>query len=411
MKDMDISKTVFGNGLTLITVCRESDIFSIGVGIKAGSLLEDENNNGISHLVEHMLFKGTSKRDMAALNSDIEKLTGDIDIYTTYHQTVLNASVMKNRAEQIIEIISDMLMNSAFPRREFNLEKKVISEEIKMEKDDCENAAYSGLYKTVFKENWYKYNITGTRKTLMHLKRDAAKKFYKENYVPGNVCICTASSFPHEQMAAMVYKYFGGWHGEKTKQIVSIPRDFSNRKVLRHKKGITQSHIVYGFDINSLDKKERIALALLNKKFGSGPNSVLFRELRDLKGYAYNVYSDIDFIPEIRMLYIYAAVSCENLKNSLNIIDSIVDRFSAGNIYLNEGNLRMIKDMFITEIEIAMESSEQMIDYLLEGQLNYNNPKEYEKDLSIMEDVHIEDLKNTAKQVLQKPVIYILNRS
>lgn len=409
MKKVDVKKTILPNGLVLINARRESDIFSIGAGIRAGSLYEDKLSNGMSHMVEHMLFKGTKKRDRKKLNDDIESLAGEFDIYTTYHETILNASTMKDRAEKCIEIISDLLINSSLPVNEFRMERKVIIEEIKMERDDPEDNAYLGLYKMVFPEDWHKFHITGSIKSVKSMDADAAKQFYREFYTPANTALCIVSPYSHEEINDMVNRYFGIWQGTGRQGFTVRPRGTFGNRVEGHKKGLGQAQVLYGFDMQGLSRREEIALALLNKKIGSGANSVLFRELRDNRGYAYNVYSDTDYIDGIKMFYIYAAVSKENTKNTVSIIDDTVERFASGSLIPDSRGISLIKDIFITDTAIAMESHGHMVDYLLDGEMGYNNPLEYENILSVMKDIGEEDLKNVAAKILKNPAVYILS--
>lgn len=408
MRQININKHILPNGLRLITVQNESDLFSIGVGIRAGSLYEDESNSGISHMVEHMLFKGTSNRDVEKLNDDMEKLAGDLDIYTTYHETVLTAGVMKYKARDCLEVICDILTRSIFPPKELRLEKKVIAEEIKMTKDDLEDYSYLNLYRTAFPDRWHKYMIAGSIKSVRAIKRQALYDFYKSYYVPKNTVICIASSYSDSMVLEMVENYFGEWEGGNRKEIPCEDYSILPKKVMGHKKGIEQAHILYGFDIHDLNRREQVALAILNKKIGSSANSVLFREMRDKKGYAYNVYSDMDLIKGIGMFYIYAAVSRENMKNSIDLIDDIISRFNKRLMVVDDESIKTIREMFQTDTAASMESPAHMVDYLLDGEMGYDNPLEYQNVLSIMEKINTEDVYNVAGKILKNPVIHIL---
>jgi predicted Zn-dependent peptidase len=220
MRKVQVDKTVLENGLTVVTSHRDSDIFSMAVGVKVGSLNEDVSNNGISHMIEHMLFKGTLKRDVELLNDDIERLAGNFDVYTTYHQTVLSVDVMKDKANDSLEIMSDMLMNAVFPEKEFKLEKKVIIEEIKMSKDDAEDCSYLGLYKAAFHENDFKYHIAGTIKSVKGIKLETLRGFYEEYYRPNNTIICVVSSYTHEEILDIVKRYFSKWERKEIQNLL-----------------------------------------------------------------------------------------------------------------------------------------------------------------------------------------------
>lgn len=408
MRWIDIKKRILSNGMRLITVKNESDLFSIGVGIRAGSLFEDECDSGISHMIEHMLFKGTSSRDVEKLNDDMERLAGDIDIYTTYHETVLTAGVMKDKARDCLDIISDILMRSIFPPKELNLEKKVIVEEIKMTKDDLEDFSYLGLYRAAFPDRWHKYMIAGSIKSVRSMKRQSLIDFYKSFYVPKNTVICIASSYDNSEILNMVENFFGEWQGGDQKEIPDECHPVVPQKVVRRKKGIEQAHILYGFDISGLSRREQIALAVLNKRIGSSPNSILFREMRDKKGYAYNVYSDMDLIKGIGLFYIYAAVSRENLKKSTALIDDIVSRFNKGLTAVDDESIKTIREMFQTDYAASMESPTHTVDYLLDGEIGYGSPLEYQNVLDIMESINADDVRNIANKLLKDPVIHIL---
>lgn len=413
MRKIDTRESVLHNGLKVISVHTDSDIFTIGSSIKTGSLYESKYENGISHLIEHMLFKGTKKRSAAALNEDIERLAGDIDVYTTYNYTSLNASVLKTNAEKCIEIIADMFINAAFPSKELKLEKNVIAEEIKMDKDNIEDITYEGLYKLAFLDNAYKLNITGTLKTVKAISRRNIIDYYKKNYIPKNTIICTVSSYSHEEIVQIIKKYFYIWNNEEQNR---SSFNFNFRDLIlpctktKKKSGITQCHILYGFDINNLSRKEEIILTIINRKLGGGSNSILFKELRDNKGYAYNVYSDMDFTEGIKLLFIYTAVSKDNLKDTIKAIDGIISKFGQDDNIFNELDLKTMKDIFNTEIVAALESPHDMIDYLLNGEINYNNYKEYEYFLSEIDNIKLEDIYILMKKIFlnTEPIKYIL---
>lgn len=408
MKEIQINKTILPNGLKIITSYREGNLFSMGVGVKVGSLFENGNNNGISHMIEHMIFKGTTRRNRDILNDDIEKLAGDFDIYTSYNQTVLTIDTMKKHAKDSLDIVSDMLMNASFPEKEFRLEKKVIIEEIKMTKDDPEDWSYLGLYKTAYPERWHKYHIAGTIKSVKGLKVDMLKEFYKNYYVPNNTVICIVSSYTHEEVLEMIDEYFTPWQEKQVEKLIVESVDVKPGKVIRHKKGIGQVHLLYGFDIQNLSKKEEIILSLLNEKIGAGANSILFKELRDKRGYAYSLYSDIDFITNLKMFYIYAGISEENLRATLDVINTIILKLKNRELLIDETSINLLKEIFNTNTEIRLESSSSIVDYLMDGEMNYGNPEEYKLEIELMKEINFEDVLMVIDKVFKEPIIHVL---
>ncbi|MEF9952738.1 MAG: pitrilysin family protein [Clostridium sp.] len=402
-----IKKSTLENGLKVITYQIDGNIFSLGFGVKVGSLYEDEKVSGISHLIEHMLFKGTKTRNIDAFNDDLEELATEMDIYTSYDQTVLEIGVIKTKAERALEIVSDMIINPVFDEDEFKLEKKVILEEIKMGEDDPEDIAYLGLYQEAFGDKAYKYHIAGSIKSVKGITRDEAIDFHSSYYRPNNSIICVVSSYSHEEVENMVSSYFGDWKaGEITsfkEEVMTIP----TKVIKKHKKGISQSHIIYAFDLQHLTREESIMLTLFSEKIGSGGNSILFKELRDKRGLAYSTYTDIDFMKNLKMLYIYAGVSSENINEACTVIEDVVeevrDKFD-----LTEKSLELIKERFIIDTEVTLQSSSSIVDYLMQGEIEYNSPLEYKEVLGVMEKVTVKDIKNLSKKVFNSPLVYIL---
>ena len=147
---------------------------------------------------------------------------------------------------------------------------------------------------------------------------------------------------------------------------------------------------------------------MINKRLGGGGNSILFRELRDKRGYAYNVYSDMDLNGMIGMFYIYAAVSQENLSAASATIDRTVDEFADSDVPIGSETLELIKDIFVTNLSIAMESPSDMIQYIMEGEMEYGDPLEYQRMLSIMDSISVRDIRDTARRILKNPFIHIL---
>ena len=407
MNKNKLKKSILDNGLKLITYEVEGDIFSVGLAVKVGSLYENRKTSGISHLIEHMLFKGTKNRNIDEFNNDLEELATEMDIYTSYDQTVLSIDVIKNKSEKALEVISDMIINPSFDEKEFNLEKKVVLEEIKMGEDDPEDMAYQGLYKEAYPSNWYNYYIAGDEVSVKGIKRIDAINHHKKYYIPNNSLICVVSSYPHEKVLESIEKYFGHWEkGEET--ILNNIKSIIPCKTIREsKEGISQAHIIYAFDISKLTRKESIILTLLSEKIGSGGNSILFKELRDKRGLAYSVYSDIDFMRNLKMLYLYAGVSIENINETCEVIEKII--YDTKNSFsITEKSLDLLKERFIIDTEVALQSSQNMIDYILQGEIEYNNPLEYLNVLEIMKKVTIDDLKSICKKVFTHPLTYIL---
>jgi predicted Zn-dependent peptidase len=232
--------------------------------------------------------------------------------------------------------------------------------------------------------------------------------YYRKRYIPGNTVICAVSPYPHSEVVELIERYFGSWQGESACDLEMGRFKMQPCKVSRRRKGIGQTHVLYGYDIQDLDRLEEAALILLNRKIGEGPGSILFRELRDKKGYAYNVYSDMDLIESFKFIYIYAAISGEKLKDTISTIDCIIEGLKRGEPSFDEEKIRLIRDNFITNTVVDLESPHNIVDYILDGELNHGNASEYLNMLELMESVKPEDIKRVLDKVFINPIIHIL---
>ncbi|KMT22580.1 M16 family metallopeptidase [Clostridium cylindrosporum] len=402
-----LKKSILKNGLKVITYEAEGNIFSLGFGVKVGSLYENEKVSGISHLIEHMLFKGTKNRNIDEFNMDLEELATEMDIYTSYDQTVLGIDVIKTKADKAMEIVADMMMNPLFDDKEFKLEKKVILEEIKMGEDDPEDIAYQGLYKEAFPSRWHNYYIAGTLKSVKATTKEEVIEHHKKYYVPNNSIMCVVSSYSHEEVLQIAERHFGDWKEGEVEAVIEEHIDIPFKKVKKHKKGISQAHVIYAFDIQNLTREESIVLTLFSEKIGSGGNSILFKELRDKRGLAYSVYSDIDFMNNLKMMYIYAGVSSENVNETCLVIDDMIN-YIKGEFKITEKSLSLLKERFIIDTEVTLQSSSTIVEYMMQGEIEYNNPLEYLEVLKVMNEVSTKELEEIASKVFNNPLIYIL---
>ncbi|MEG0641792.1 MAG: pitrilysin family protein, partial [Clostridium sp.] len=267
--------------------------------------------------------------------------------------------------------------------------------------------AYQGLYKEAYKDSWHNYHIAGTLKTVKGISRDNAVEHHSKFYVPNNSILCVVSSYSHEEVRKMVDCYFGKWESREIEKIIEHAQKIPTKKIQKYKKGISQAHIIYAFDIQHLTRQDSIVLTLLSEKIGSGGNSILFKELRDKRGLAYSVYTDIDFMKNLKMLYIYAGVSSENVDETCTVIEEIVSEIK-DNFNISEKSLSLLKERFVIDTEVTLQSSSSIVDYLIQGEIEYNSPLEYKEVLRVMEGVTVEDLQTISKKVFNNPLTYVL---
>ncbi len=404
----DLKRSTLENGIDLVTIKRDTQLASIQIGVKIGSIYEKIEEKGIAHFVEHMLFKGTNNRNNKQLNEELEQLAGEYNAYTDYTCTVYSITALNDELTSSLEILSDMLQNSVFPEKEIEKERGVILAEIRTSKDDVEDFSFRKTLDSAFKKSSIKIDAAGKESTVRKFKREDLLGFYEEFYVPNNTCITIVSPNEHEIVLDLVTKYFHGWKDRSFKKGNVIVEDNVTIKKVSYKKEIEQSTIVYLYTFHNLSKQEELALRILNYKLGESANSVLFRKLREEKGLAYDVYSELDVTEDVKLLIIYTSVNEQDVDEALSIIDEVINNIKAEKIILDERNVSLMKKVLNTAVVGTLEDSIQLGNYVLHQIIDNEDIYEFIDDMDNMENIKSKDIYDIAKKVLSNPTVHIL---
>lgn len=404
----DTSEITLVNGIKLITIKRDTQISSVHVGINIGALYEREEERGIAHFIEHMLFKGTKNRDNETLNNELENLGGEYNAYTDYNCTVFSSTTLSEEVENSIKLLADLVSNSIFPKEQIEKERGVIVAEIKSVKDDLEELSFEEVNKAAFTNSPLKCDVIGKEKYIRKMTREALVAFYNTYYVPNNCYITIVSNHEHEYIKSLIEKYFGHWKEKKfVKPPVSLEKNLHKTKI-SHKKDIEQSTIVYLYSFNDLTAEEELALRVLNHKLGESSNSILFRELREERGLAYDIYTMLDLSDKIKTLYIYTSVSEEYVKEAIDTIDNCICDIAGERVVFDDSTINLMKKVFKTAVASTVEDSTDLGNYVLHQAMEEEYIYQFVEDMKNMDRIRKEDLYNVARKVLQKPTVHIL---
>ncbi|KRU24767.1 insulinase [Clostridium sporogenes] len=404
----DAKKTILKNGITLVTIKKDTQIAAIHAGIKIGSIYESEKEKGISHFIEHMLFKGTKYRDNETLNRELENLGGEYNAYTDSNSTVCSITVLEEELEKSIEILGDMFQNCLFPQEEIEREREVILSEIRGSKDDLEDYSFKKVNETAFDKSPLKYDTLGNEKIVKSFTRDKFIKFYERYYVPNNCFISIVSDFPHNYVVSIVEKYFKDWLWKEFKREKVLKEKNRFLKKVSYKNNVEQSTVVYLFTLHGLSKKEELALTILSHRLGESGNSVLFRELREKRGFAYDVYTDLDLSPYVKTLYIYTSVGRENVDETLDVINNCIESIKKGSIGFDSNTINLMKKILKTAIAFTLEDVTDIGNYAFHQIIDEENIFQFYEDMKDLDGIKEEDIYNVANKVLNKPTIHIL---
>lgn len=404
----DLKRYTLENGVDLVTIKKDTQLASIHIGVKIGSIYERAEEKGIAHFVEHMLFKGTVNRTNEQLNEELEQRAGEYNAYTDYNSTVYSITALNDELEASLELLSDMLQNSTFPKEEMEKERGVILAEIRSSSDDIEDFSYRKTLEHAFKKSSIKIDTAGKQSTVKKFSREDLISFYKEYYVANNSCVTIVSPNDHEVVFELVKKYFDHWEkGNYKKGNVIVEENIPIKKITL-KKQIEQSTIIYLYTFNNLNKQEELALRILNYKLGESANSILFRKLREDKGLAYDIYSELDATKDVKLLIIYTSVNEEDVEEAISIIDTVLMDIKSEKIILDERNISLMRKVLNTAVVGTLEDSTQLGNYILHQVIDEEDIYEFIDDMDNMENIKSKDIYKIANKVLINPTVHIL---
>ncbi len=404
----DTMETYLENGLRLITIKKETQIASLNIGVMVGAVCEEKQERGISHFIEHMLFKGTVNRDNEKLNSDLENLGGEYNAYTDYMSTVFNTTTLNEELDVSLELISDLLQHPTFLEEHIEKERGVILAELRSGKDDVEDLSFQKINDMAFTHSPLKIDVIGKEEIVKSISREDLIRYYNNHYVSNNTVITVVSSYEHEYVIELVKKYFSRWkRKEVNKPILNFEKNKDKIKIT-HRDNMEQSTIIYLYTFNDLTKKEELALRILNHKFGESSNSILFRELREDRGLAYDIYTSLDLTNNLKTLYIYAAVAPEDVDATIETINNCIEKIKEEIIVFDGNTINLMKKVFKTAIASTLEDSTDLGNYVVHQAMEEDNLYQFNEDMENLNYIVAQDLYEVAKKVLNKPTIHVL---
>ncbi|OOM79556.1 protease 3 precursor [Clostridium puniceum] len=406
--NFDVKRHTLANGLEVITINKDTQIAAINIGVKVGALYENIEEKGISHFIEHTLFKGTTSRSDEELNEELEALGGEYNAYTDYDATVYTISCLMEEFKNAVELLGDMIINPAFDKEEIEKERGVILSEIRMSKDDIEDFSFKNVNKIAFTNSPLKYEVTGLEENVSRFTRDEILSYYNKYYTPENALITMVSSLNHDEAIKLVEEHFKEWLGEKVNPIEIIKEKNKEIIEISYKKDIEQSTIVYLFTFNDLEKSDELPLRILNHRLGESSNSLLFREVRENRGLAYDIYTHLEITSSIKTLYIYTAVGEENVDETKDAIDEILKNLVDGNIKIVDKDLNIMKKVHKTAVISTLEDSSELCNYMLHQALEDEDIFEFVKDMDRLNNLDTIKINEVGEKVLKNPTIHIL---
>ena len=345
---------VFDNGLKLV-VAEMKGLLSVscGVLVKTGSANESEKENGISHFIEHTMFKGTKKRSAFEISDFVDSIGGQINAYTSKQMTCYYTHTTKEHFEDSMEVLSDIFFNSVFDKEELRKEKGVVIEEINMSEDSPEDLCLDLLSESFFGNTGLGQTILGSAKNVRSFSRDSILKYMDKYYAADNVVIAVAGNVSINEAEKLAAKYFA----DNFKRLKSAPQKEAKPALpmhLKKSKKIEQSHIGICMPSISLKDERRDAVNIANIVLGGGMSSRLFQKVREDLGLCYSVYSYLSCYRNTGVLEVYAGVNTENRDLALNAILDEINKFKKDGI--TEKEFARGKEQLKSSLVLGQES-------------------------------------------------------
>ena len=371
---------------------------SIGVWVRVGSMYENRQNNGMAHVIEHMMFKGTSHRTAADIANEMTAIGGNMDAFTCKDCTCYYAKTLDIYAEQALDILGDMMCNSLFDEKELKKELGVILEEIDMYEDSPEDLVHEHLQMAVWEDHPLGYLISGEKDTVSGFTREKLMKFFEQFYVGENIVISVAGHFDEEAMRAWIGRCFG--------QIPQGCRSYSGcapkfKPVLwTREKDIEQNHICLAFDCCTVLSDERYVMTVANNLLGGNMNSRLFMKIRDELGLTYAIYSYGSSYEQAGLFQIYAAMQPSQTKQVTDAIFEEISRVIHNGV--SESELKIAIQQIEAELILGYESSYNRMSGLGKSLLIRDRAVPLEEDLSRIQQVTAEEVRQFFGKYLRR---------
>ncbi len=392
----DIERTVLPNGVRVITerMPRVRSV-SVGVWIGTGSREEAVHQNGISHFIEHMVFKGTKNRSAEQIARSVDSIGGGLDAFTSKELVSYNVKVLDDHLPKAFDIVADLVRNPLFEKADIEKEKGVILEELKMEIDNPEY-----LIHEIFSSNFWKGHalgrpILGTRQTIRGFDQDKVERYYQRFYTPKNILVTAAGHLTHKRMLQLVEDHFSDLKTRSVPPAAGPPTPHAPL-VFRNKSSLEQVHVYMGVPSIAMPHRERFACYILNAILGGGMSSRLFQNIREKQGLAYTVYSELSMYRDAGCMLIYAGTSP---RTAGRVVDSVVQELGEMVEHrVTPEELRRAKDHLKGSFVLGLESTSSRMGNLVRQELYFQRFFSINEMLNSVERVTAEEVQNLAAQ-------------
>jgi len=392
----DVERTVLPNGVRVITE-RVPHVRSVSVGvwIGTGSREESPSESGISHFIEHMVFKGTKNRSAEQIARSVDSIGGGLDAFTSKELVSYNVKVLDEHLPEAFDVVADLVRNPLFETRDIEKEKGVILEELKMEVDNPEYLIHEIFSSEFWKGHALGRPILGTRQTIRTFDRDKIERYYNQFYTPKNILVTAAGNLTHRRLVNLVEEHFSDLKSRQVPKLEHTPKPHAPL-VFRNKESLEQVHVYMGVPSIPMPHEARFACYILNAILGGGMSSRLFQNIREKQALAYTVYSELTMYRDAGCMLIYAGTSP---RTAGKVVDSVVDELKKlVDQRVTPEELRRAKDHLKGSFVLSLESTSSRMGNLVRQELYFKKFFSITEMLDRVERVTAAEVQKLAEQ-------------
>jgi predicted Zn-dependent peptidase len=396
-----VHKTILPNGLTIVTEAMPAvRSVSVGIWLRTGSREERENENGISHFLEHMVFKGTTHRSAEEIARAADSIGGHLDAFTAKECTSFSIKVLDEHLPRAFEILADIVQNPLLREDHIAKECQVIQEEIKMVEDTPDDLVHEIFTQTYWRGHALGRPILGTRQTVGRFDRPRLLRYFRRHYTPCQMLIAAAGHVNHRQVVDLVSAHFEGVPAGEPGP--SGPTPVPNPHIRhRRKKELEQVHICLGAPAYPQTHPKRFACYVMNTVLGGGMSSRLFQNIREQRGLAYAVFSNLNAFRDAGCLSVYAGTSTANARR---VIGLIVEEFRRmKRTPLSPEELQRAKDYLKGSLLLSLESTMSRMSNLARQEMYFGRYITLDEIAAAVDAVTAEDVLDVARDLFDPP--------
>jgi predicted Zn-dependent peptidase len=392
-------KSVLPNGMRILTE-RMPHVRSVAVGVwvETGSRHEIEARGGVSHLIEHLVFKGTATRSAEAIARTMDSVGGQMDAFTTKENTCFYVQVLDEHLPLAVDLLTDILLHPLFDAEELEREKSVVLQEIRMVEDTPDDIIHDLFAAQIWGGHPLARPILGTRELVTGFHRDAIAEYFGEEYVPPRIIIAVAGNVTHDQVVELFGRGFNGYTRPARPRASDAVRLAPGVNIVN--KALEQVHLVMGFPGLAHAAPERYAMFVLNDVIGGSMSSRLFQEVRERQGLAYSVHSGVQAFTDTGLMYVYAATDEKNFSKVLkSILKELRDVKKHG---VTEEELRRSKDHLKGSLMLSLESTSSRMNRLAKHELHLGSFLTIDEMLASIDGVRHDEVQALVSQVIDE---------